>query len=251
VNATAVGGLLNSGQACTSIERVYVEEPVYDEFVARLAEHVRGLRQGQDGRSYGAEIGAMATPAQVDIVSAHVEDARQKGASVLTGGKRKDGAGQWYEPTVIADADHFMKVMTEETFGPVVPVMKVRDADEAVRLANDTRYGLSASVFAGTSDEGASIARRIEAGAVNVNDVLTNYFALGLPMGGWKESGIGFRHGSYGIKKFVRPNSVVVPRVKQGKRDPLWFPYTRARRKLVNRVNRLINARGLRNRLGL
>jgi betaine-aldehyde dehydrogenase len=144
-----------------------------------------------------------------------------------------------------------MKVMTDETFGPVVPVMKVRDADQAVQLANDTRYGLSASVFAGTSDEGASIARRIEAGAVNVNDVLTNYFALGLPMGGWKESGIGFRHGSYGIKKFVRPNSVVVPRVKQGKRDPLWFPYTGTRRRLVNRVNRLINARGLRNRLGL
>jgi acyl-CoA reductase-like NAD-dependent aldehyde dehydrogenase len=251
VNATAVGGLLNSGQACTSIERVYVEEPVYDEFVTGLAEQVRGLRQGQDGRSHGAEIGAMATPAQVDIVSAHVEDARQKGARILTGGKRKEGPGQWYEPTVIADVNHSMKVMTEETFGPVVPVMKVRDADEAVRLANDTRYGLSASVFAGTSDEGASIARRIDAGAVNVNDVLTNYFALGLPMGGWKESGIGFRHGSYGIKKFVQPHSIVVPRVKQGKRDPLWFPYTGTRRKLVNRFNRLINARGLRNRLGL
>jgi betaine-aldehyde dehydrogenase len=251
VNATATGGLLNSGQACTSIERVYVEEPVYDEFVSRLAEQVRGLRQGTDGRSYNAEIGAMATPAQVDIVSDHVEDAREKGARVLTGGKRKEGPGTWYEPTVIADVDHSMKVMTDETFGPVVPVMKVRDADEAVRLANDTRYGLSASVFAGTSDEGAAIARRIEAGAVNVNDVLTNFFALGLPMGGWKESGIGFRHGSYGIKKYVRPESIVVPRVKQGKRDPLWFPYTAVRRKLVNRVNRFINARGLRNRLGL
>jgi acyl-CoA reductase-like NAD-dependent aldehyde dehydrogenase len=251
VNATATGGLLNSGQACTSIERVYVEEPVYDEFVASLTEQVRGLRQGHDGRSHAAEIGAMATSAQVEIVADHVEDARSKGARVLTGGKRKEGPGQWYEPTVIADVDHSMKVMTDETFGPVVPVMKVRDADEAVRLANDTRYGLSASVFAGTSDEGAAIARRIEAGAVNVNDVLTNFFALGLPMGGWKESGIGFRHGSYGIKKFVRPESIVVPRVKQGKRDPLWFPYTSTRRKLVNRVNRFINARGLRNRLGL
>jgi len=251
VNATAMGGLLNSGQACTSIERVYVEEPIYAEFVAKLAERVGELRQGTDGRSYGAEIGAMATPAQVDIVSDHVEDARQKGARVLTGGKRMDGAGTWYEPTVIADVDHSMKVMTDETFGPVVPIMKVNDADEAVRLANDTRYGLSASVFAGTSDEGETIARRIEAGAVNVNDVLTNFFALGLPMGGWKESGIGFRHGAYGIRKYVRPESIVVPRVKQGKRDPLWFPYTATRRKLVNRVNRLVNARGLRNRLGI
>jgi acyl-CoA reductase-like NAD-dependent aldehyde dehydrogenase len=250
-NATAIGGLLNSGQACTSIERVYVEEPVYDEFVSKLVEQVRELRQGVDGRSYGAEIGAMATPAQVDIVSDHVEDARQRGARVLTGGKRKEGPGTWYEPTVIADVDHSMKVMTDETFGPVVPIMKVSDADEAVRLANDTRYGLSASVFAATSDDGEAVARRIEAGAVNVNDVLTNFFALGLPMGGWKESGIGFRHGAYGIKKYVRPGSIVVPRVKQGKRDPLWFPYTSMRRKLVNRVNRFVNARGLRNRLGL
>jgi betaine-aldehyde dehydrogenase len=193
----------------------------------------------------------MANAAQVEIVSDHVEDARQKGARVLTGGKRKEGPGDWFEPTVIADVDHSMKVMTDETFGPVIPVMRVRDADEAVRLANDTRYGLSASVFAGTSDEGEAVARRIEAGAVNVNDVLTNFFALGLPMGGWKESGIGFRHGSYGIKKYVRPESIVVPRVKQGKRDPLWFPYTGTRRKIVNRLNRLINARGLRNRLGL
>src|SRR3954447_16355620 len=251
VNATATGALANTGQICMSIERIYVEEPVYDEFVAGLAEQVRGLRQGFDGHSYAAEIGAMANAAQVDIVSDHVDDARSKGARVLTGGKRKEGPGDWYEPTVLADVDHSMKVMTDETFGPVIPVMKVRDADEAVRLANDTRYGLSASVFAATSDEGAAIARRIEAGAVNVNDVLTNFFALGLPMGGWKESGIGFRHGAYGIRKFVRPGSIVVPRVKQGKRDPLWFPYTSMRRKLVNRVNRFVNARGLRNRLGI
>jgi acyl-CoA reductase-like NAD-dependent aldehyde dehydrogenase len=251
VNATATGGLLNSGQACTSIERVYVEEPVYDEFVSMLVEEVRGLRQGYDGRSHGAEIGAMATAAQVEIVSSHVEDAREKGARVLTGGKPKDGSGQWYEPTVIADVDHSMKVMTDETFGPVIPVMRVRDADEAVRLANDTRYGLSASVFAGATAEAEAVARRVEAGAVNVNDVLTNYFALGLPMGGWKESGIGFRHGAYGIKKYVRPGSIVVPRLKQGKRDPLWFPYTPTKRRIVNRFNRLINARGLRNRLGL
>jgi acyl-CoA reductase-like NAD-dependent aldehyde dehydrogenase len=251
VNATASGGLANSGQICISVERVYVEEPVYDEFVARLTDAVGKLRQGIDGHSHGSDIGAMATPAQTDVVADHVEDARSKGARVLTGGRRKDGPGDWYEPTVIADVDHSMKVMTDETFGPVIPVMKVRDADEAVRMANDSRYGLSASVFTGTVSEGEAIARRIEAGAVNVNDVLTNYFAMGVPMGGWKDSGIGFRHASYGMKKFVRPESIVIPRIKQGKRDPLWFPYTSMRRKLVNRVNRMINARGLRNRLGL
>ena len=251
VNATATGALANAGQICMSIERVYVEEPIYDEFVGKLTEEVGKLRQGSDGPSYGSDIGAMSTPAQAKIVSDHVEDARDKGARVLTGGKRKDGPGDWYEPTVIADVDHSMKVMTDETFGPVIPVMKVSDADDAVEKANDSRYGLSASVFAGDVDQGEAIARRIDAGAVNVNDVLTTYFAMGIPMGGWKESGIGFRHSSYGIKKFVHPESLVIPRVKQGKRDPLWFPYTSVRRKMISRVNRLFNARGIRNRLGL
>ena len=152
---------------------------------------------------------------------------------------------------MIADVDHSMKVMTDETFGPVIPVMRVSDANEAVEMANDSRYGLSASVFAGDASEGEAIARRIEAGAVNVNDVLTTYFTMGVPMGGWKDSGIGFRHSSYGIKKFVHPESLVIPRVKQGKRDPLWFPYTSVRRRMINRVNRFMNARGIRNRLGL
>src|SRR3954469_10374943 len=199
VNATAIGGLLNSGQACTSIERVYVEEPVYDEFVARLTEEVRGLRQGFDGRSHGAEIGAMANAAQVEIVSDHVEDARQKGARVLTGGKRKEGPGDWFEPTVIADVDHSMKVMIDETFGPVIPVMRVRDADEALRFSNDTTYGLSGSVFTRDFKHGEEIARRMEAGAINVDDVLTNYLTLEVPMGGWQWSGIGYRHSAYGV----------------------------------------------------
>ena len=162
-NAAAWGGLANSGQICMSIERVYVEEPIYDEFVSKLTEKVAKLRQGTDGGDYEADVGAMATPAQVDIVADHVEDARKAGARILTGGKRKEGPGDWYEPTVIADADHSMKAMTDETFGPTIPVMKVSDAEEAVRLANDSRYGLSASVFSGDDERAEAIARRIEA----------------------------------------------------------------------------------------
>jgi betaine-aldehyde dehydrogenase len=251
VNATATGALANTGQICMSIERVYVEEPIYDDFVSRLTERVRALRQGADGRSFTADVGAMTPPAHADIVESHVEDAREKGARVLTGGRRKDGPGDWYEPTVLADVDHSMKVMTDETFGPVIPVMSVKDADEGVRMANDSRYGLSAAVFSGDASRGEEIARRIECGAVNVNDVLTTYFAMGVPMGGWKESGIGFRHAAYGIQKFVRPESIVSPRIKQGKVDPLWFPYTPRKRRAIFRAFRLLNARGLRNRLGL
>ena len=140
----------------------------------------------------------MTFPPQLEIVSDHVEDAREKGARILTGGRRGEGPGDWYEPTVIADADHTMKVMVDETFGPVLGVMKVRDTDEAVAMANDTRYGLSASVMSSDTKRAEAVARRLEVGATNVDDVLTNYFLQNLPMGGWKESGVGVRHGAPG-----------------------------------------------------
>ena len=251
VNGAAYGGLLNSGQICLSIERVYVEEPIYDEFVARLTERVSKLRQGADDRPYTAEVGAMTTPAQLEKVAEHVEEAREKGARILAGGRRGDGPGDWYEPTVIADADHSMKVMSEETFGPVVPVMKVRDADEAVRLANDSSYGLGGAVFTRDFRRGENVARRMETGAVNVDDVLTHYLALEVPMGGWKSSGIGYRHGAYGIRKFARAESIVSPRFRQPAADPLWFPYSPRKRAILNRISRFFNARGWRQRLGL
>jgi betaine-aldehyde dehydrogenase len=127
--------------------------------------------------------------------------------------------------------------------------MKVRDSEEALRLANDSRYGLSASVF-GERERAERVARRVECGAVNVNDVLVNFITTDVPMGGWKESGIGFRHGEWGIKKFCRPESLVIARVA-GKREPTWYPYTRARRGLVNRLARAFNARDWRRRFGL
>jgi acyl-CoA reductase-like NAD-dependent aldehyde dehydrogenase len=251
VNAAAFGGLANTGQICMAIERVYVEEPVYDEFVTKLAERVRGLRQGADDDSFKQDLGAMTFPPQLDIVSDHVEDARAKGARILTGGRRKDGPGDFYEPTVIADADHSMKVMVDETFGPVLGVMKVSDADEAVAMANDTRYGLSASVMSRDTRRAEAVARRLEVGATNVDDVLTNYFLQNLPMGGWKHSGVGVRHGAHGIRRFCRTEAIVSPRFRQGKRDPLWFPYEKRRRRLVGALFRFVNARGLRDRLGL
>jgi acyl-CoA reductase-like NAD-dependent aldehyde dehydrogenase len=251
VNATAWGGLVNSGQTCISIERVYVEEPVYDEFVDKLRTKVETLRQGADGDTYTAEVGAMTSPPQVEIVSEQVEDARASGARVLTGGKRGDGPGDWYEPTVIADVDHSMKVMREETFGPVIPVMKVAGVEQAIELANDTSYGLGSSVFAGDPADGERIARRIEAGHCNVNDVLVNYNVLGLPMGGWKSSGIGVRHGAQGIRRFCRTEALTIPRLPQAKSEPIWFPYSARKRGAVRRLYRFLNARGLRNRLGL
>jgi acyl-CoA reductase-like NAD-dependent aldehyde dehydrogenase len=248
-NAAAWGGMMNAGQICISVERIYVEEPAYDEFVAKLGMEVGKLRQGSDAKGHGTEVGAMTSPNQIGIVEDHVNDALASGATALTGGKRVPGAGDYFEPTVLVDVDHSMKVMRDETFGPVVGVMKVRDAEEALRLANDSRYGLSGSVF-GEKARAERVARRVECGAVNVNDVLVNYLATDVPMGGWKESGIGYRHGEPGIKKYCRTESVVITRFG-GKREPTWYPYTKTRRGLVGRVAQAFNARGLKRRLGM
>src|SRR6476620_10378613 len=137
----------NAGQTCISIERVYVEQPVYDEFVAKVTDKVRALRVGKPAGPGSVEVGAITLPKQLDIIKDHVADAVQKGARVLVGGCESPGAGRFFEPTVMVDVDHTMKCMTEETFGPTLPIMSVRDADEAVRLANDSPYGLGASVF--------------------------------------------------------------------------------------------------------
>ena len=177
-NAAAWGGMFNSGQICISVERIYVEEPVYDEFVAKLTKEVGGLRQGADGRKPEKDVGAMTSPNQTAIVEDQVNDALANGARALTGGKKVEGPGDYFEPTVLVDVDHSMKVMRDETFGPVVGVMKVRDSEEALRLANDTRYGLAASVF-GEKSRAERVARRVEAGAVNVNDVIGNFLAIG------------------------------------------------------------------------
>ena len=146
-NAAVYYAMQNAGQTCISVERVYVEDAVHDEFVRLLAERVASLRQGDPRGGPGTvDVGAMTTPAQVDLVAEHVRDAVTRGATVVAGGER-DGA--FFPPTVLTDVDHSMLAMREETFGPTLPVMRVRDAEEAIRLANDSDYGLAASVFTG------------------------------------------------------------------------------------------------------
>lgn len=244
VNAAAWGGLFNAGQVCVSVERVYVEDAVYADFVTRLAAKVAELRQGP-GPLGSSDIGALATADQVDIVDRHVREALAAGARALTGGKRGP-VGNTYEPTVLVDVDHSMACMHQETFGPTIPVMRVADADEAVRLANDSSYGLSASVWTTDVDRGLEIAERLDAGAVNVNDVLANLFSFTLPHGGWKESGIGTRFGGEAaIRKYCRPKAITTPIVAP-KNELMWYPYTPARSKVVLRALRALAGRGRR-----
>ncbi len=244
-NAAAFYSMNNGGQVCISVERVYVEAPVYEDFVRRVTDNVRQLRQGPPAGEGTVDIGAVTFPPQIETVEEHVRDAVDKGAKVLVGGHRRAGQGRFYEPTVLVDVDHSMRCMQEETFGPTLPIMKISDAEEGVRLANDSAYGLQASVWTGDVEHGEQLARRIEAGVVCVNDAQINYTALNLPMGGWKASGLGTRHGAGGIRKYTKVQSLLVTR-RALKREPFMFPYRKRRTMLLRRMFRVLYGRGSR-----
>jgi acyl-CoA reductase-like NAD-dependent aldehyde dehydrogenase len=245
-NAATYYSMQNSGQTCISVERVFVEEPVYDEFVAKVTEKVRAIRQGDPSGGAGTvEVGSMTFPKQVDIVESHVNDAIAKGAKAVTGGHRGSGKGYYFEPTVLVDVTPDMDCMREETFGPTLPIMKVRDAEEAIRLANDSQYGLAASVFSKDVGRGEAVARRIEAGAVCVNDAMLNYSALELPMGGWKASGLGSRHGAGGIRKYCRQQSLLISRFVP-KKDVHMFPYKKRTTNTLLKFFKVLWGRGKR-----
>ncbi len=244
-NAAAFYSMNNGGQVCISVERCYVEAPVYDEFVRQVADNVRSLRQGVPTAAGTVDVGAVIFPPQLDIVDAHVRDAVDKGAKVLTGGHPGSGPGRYFEPTVLVDVDHSMTCMQEETFGPTLPIMRIADAEEGVRLANDSSYGLQASVWTADVERGEQLARRIEAGVVCVNDAQVNYLALNLPMGGWKASGLGARHGAGGIRKYTKVQSLLVTRLGF-KRELFMFPYNKRSTMLLGRMFKLLYGRGSR-----
>jgi acyl-CoA reductase-like NAD-dependent aldehyde dehydrogenase len=206
--AAVWGGMFNAGQMCVSVERVYVLEPVYDAFVAAAVAAVEKLKVGA---GEGSHFGSMIDQSQVEVTDRHVRDAVAAGARALTGGKRNEG--NFYPPTVLVDVDHSMSCMTEETFGPTLPIMKVSSVAEAVRLANDSPYGLSASVFSGDMNRAKDVALQLDAGAVNINDGVASLMCITAPMGGWKDSGIGARvGGADGMRKYCRQETVVTPR---------------------------------------
>lgn len=219
------GGFANAGQVCVGVERVYVHERQEEEVVRRLVEKTRALRQGDPERE-DVDIGAVTMPAQLAHLDALVEDARAKGARVLTGGERADRAGRFYPPTVIAGVTHEMRLAKEEIFGPLLPVLTYRDVDEAVRLCNDSHLGLNAYVFGRDRRLAHDVAERIEAGQVVVNDVFLNYVMPELPFGGVKASGIGHAHGDEGLLSMCHAHVVVDDRrAFAPASDPWWFPY--------------------------
>jgi succinate-semialdehyde dehydrogenase/glutarate-semialdehyde dehydrogenase len=225
--AAVWGAFANSGQACASVERCYVDERIGEDFTRRVVGKAKALRQAVAGTD-GADLGAMSSERQLRTVEEHVREAVAGGARVLAGGARARGLGErgWFhEPTVLAGVDHSMAVMREETFGPVLPIMTFRDEDEAVRLANDSQFGLTASVWTRNIRRGRRIASRIEAGTVMVNEVLYTHGIAQTPWGGVKQSGLGRTHGRLGLLEMVAPHHVHVNRLTL-LQDVWWFSYT-------------------------
>jgi aldehyde dehydrogenase (NAD+)/succinate-semialdehyde dehydrogenase/glutarate-semialdehyde dehydrogenase len=213
VERTARGAIracfTNAGQLCISIERMYVHEDIYDRFVPRLVELVKGMKLGT-GLDFEAEMGSLTYQRQLDAVTRHVDQAVKEGATVLAGGKARPDIGPlFYEPTLLADVNGDMDLCANETFGPVVAIYKYRDEDEVVARANDTAYGLNASVWTKNPARGRRLAARIQAGTVNINDGYgAAYASYDSPMGGMKQSGVGRRHGAEGMLKFTEVQTV-------------------------------------------
>jgi acyl-CoA reductase-like NAD-dependent aldehyde dehydrogenase len=216
------GSTANTGQSCMSIERVYVEQPVVDRFVELLVEKAERVTLAVPGVENG-DLGPFIDPRQADVVADHLADAVNRGAVIRCGGEFEEHGGRRYlRPTVLTGVDHSMRVMTDETFGPVIPVMAVADADEAVALANDTRYGLSAAVFA-APDEARALAVRIQAGGVSLNAVcLTGLVPEGEKQA-FKSSGLGpSRMGPASLRRFLRQRVLLERQDPQV--QPEWYP---------------------------
>ncbi|MEV0292185.1 succinic semialdehyde dehydrogenase [Nocardia sp. NPDC050710] len=218
----------SAGQLCESMERIYVHDSVYDRFVGEFVERVRALELG-GGLDYGSDMGSLTFPRQLDTVRSHVEDAVAKGATVLAGGRARPDLGPYfYEPTVLADVRPGMTVYREETFGPVVSIYRVGSDDEAVAAANDTAYGLNASVWTKDTAKGRAVAARINAGSVNVNEgFIAAWGSADAPSGGLGISGTGRRHGPEGLLKYIDTQTIAVQRVLPiaplpGMSEELW-----------------------------
>jgi len=223
--ALLTGSCLASGQQCYSIERIYVHRALHDAFVARLAEKAKATGLAFPGLEDGL-IGPLTFAPQAEIISRHLEDARAKGANVHSGGKiETHGGGLWCAPTVLSNVDHSMQIMTEESFGPLMPVMAFDTVDEAVALANDSRYGLSGAVF-GPEDAAIAVARRLDLGGISINDAGLAPFFIGegavAEKTAFKASGLGgSRLGAESIKRFVRKKALLVNRSTTA--SPWWF----------------------------
>ncbi|WP_280234296.1 aldehyde dehydrogenase family protein [Nocardia cyriacigeorgica] len=224
--------MFNTGQVCVGVERIYVVDTVADEFIAKVREKAEAVTYG-----VGKDVGPLFWDRQLDIVTEHVDDAVAKGAEVLVGGKSDTADGVFFQPTLIVGVTHDMDLMRQETFGPVVAIMRVADEDEAVRMANDCEYGLSGSVFTKDPDTVLRIAKQLRTGSVVHNDASVIYGVPEAPFGGRKDSGLGHVNGRDALRGFTHAQPVLLDRW-QLKKENIWYPYTD---KTVRTLERMID----------
>ncbi|HET8929313.1 MAG TPA: aldehyde dehydrogenase family protein, partial [Acidimicrobiales bacterium] len=217
----------SAGQLCVSMERLYVTEGVADSFIDEFVTRTGGLRLGAT-YDFSADVGSLTNRSQLDTVTEHVNDAHQKGATVLAGGRARPDVGPlFYEPTILTDVTPDMTVYAHETFGPVVSIYRVPGVEEAVRRANDSEYGLNASVWTRNTRLGREVAARLKSGTVNVNEAFAAAWgSIDAPMGGMGDSGLGRRHAAEGLLKYTEPQTIAVQHL-QGFDPPDWLPHER------------------------
>lgn len=250
VNGAVWAGLQNSGQTCAGVERIYVHRAVYPEFMARLKQAVEALRVGPD-RDHGVDIGAMCTPRQATKVREQIADALERGARVHAEAALAPELNQsrYLAPLVLADVDHQMAIMREETFGPVLCVGAVENMEQALALANDSMLALTASVWSRDRRGAESLARRLHAGTLTINDHLISHGLAETPWGGFKESGLGRSHGELGLEEMTAPQVVVDERLPFLQRNVFWHPYDAGVYFGLRGMLDAVAGRGLRRRL--
>ena len=218
-SGAVVGSCMNAGQYCCGTERIYVMDDVYDEFVDEVVSITKTLIQSNDCKG---DVGPTFWDKQIDIIEDHVKDAVDKGAKILVGGKRNPMfEGLYFEPTVLVEVTHEMKIMKDETFGPIISIMKVQSEDEALMLANQSHYGLNGNVWTKDLKKGQRLAKSIETGACSVNDMAMSYGVNEVPFGGVKESGLGVVNGKEGLLAYAHPMPIII-----GKKSASAYPYT-------------------------
>lgn len=219
-------GFQNAGQSCGGVERIYIHEKIYDKFVSLLKNNIEELRAGIPD-DFDTDMGCMTTKRQIETVNNHIQDAVQRGAKIIAQSKVDDSLkGNFLPAMVLADVNHEMLLMKDETFGPVVGLMKFSDYDEAIRLANDSYLGLTASVWTSSNSRGEKIAKKIKAGAITINDHLMSHGLAETPWGGFKDSGIGRTHGKLGFDEMTQPAVVVKDILPFVKKNLWWHPYS-------------------------
>ncbi len=238
-DAAIFGSFFNTGQVCASVERIYVQRKIFNEFVDLIVEKTKKLRCGYSAVPWEYDVGAVISEKQLLKIKEHIEDAKEKGAKILAGGKIKS---LFVEPVIIANVDGRFKVVSEETFGPVLPVMPFDTEDEAIQLANDSIYGLTASVWTRNIQRAKRIAQKLVYATVMINDNLITHAIPQVPWGGVKQSGIGRTHGKEGLLEMVQIRHIHINKMGQKIRSPWWYPFTPEKYRFALSLTNLIHS---------